>query len=163
MLLKSYVPVTNEMGLWHWIQNRSPVSGWRFCSSFHFNKKTGSLIDNACIEWDHSSKWMGWQTSHSAEGTKSFTSISDIALKKYRIFPVKKLVLDKFDNYSKIDNILSPILIISGKKDEVVPHSHSKRLFLKANNPKKNLFIDEAMHNNLYDFDIDKEVISFNS
>ena len=58
---------------------------------------------------------------------------------------------------------MSPLIIISGKKDEVVPHSHSNKLFLKANNPKKNLFIDEAMHNNLYDFNIDKEVINFNS
>ena len=91
-----------------------------------------------------------------------FTSIPDIAQKKYKIYPTKKLVLDKFDNYSKIDKILSPILIISGKKDEVVPHSHSKKLFLKANHPKKNLFIDEAMHNNLYDYNIDKEVINFN-
>ena len=92
-----------------------------------------------------------------------FTSIPDIARKRYRIYPVKYFVLDKFDNYSKIDKILSPVLIISGKKDEVVPHSHSNKLFLKANNPKKNLFIDEAMHNNLYDFNIDKEVIEFNS
>ena len=92
-----------------------------------------------------------------------FTSIPDIALKRYRVYPVKFFVLDKFDNYSKIDKILSPVLIISGKRDEVVPHSHSDKLFLKANNPKKNLFIDEAMHNNLYDFNINKEVIIFNS
>ena len=92
-----------------------------------------------------------------------FTSILDIARERYKIYPVKYFVLDKFDNYSKIDKILSPVLIISGKKDEVVPHSHSNKLFLKANNPKKNLFIDEAMHNNLYDFNIDKEVIKFNS
>ena len=98
----------------------------------------------------------------SAESSIIFTSIPDIAQKKYKIYPTKNLVLDKFDNYSKIDKILSPILIISGKKDEVVPHSHSKKLFLKANHPKKNLFIDEAMHNNLYDYDIDKEVINFN-
>ena len=92
-----------------------------------------------------------------------FTSVSDIAQKRYKIYPVKYFILDKFDNYSKINKILSPLLIISGKKDEVVPHSHSDKLFLKANNPKKNLFIDEAMHNNLYDFNIDKEVIEFNS
>ena len=92
-----------------------------------------------------------------------FTSIPDIARKRYKIYPIKNLVLDKFDNYSKIDKILCPILIISGKKDEVVPHSHSKKLFLKAKNPKKNLFIDEAMHNNLYVFNIDKEVIEFYS
>ena len=69
-----------------------------------------------------------------------FTSIPDIALKRYRVYPVKFFVLDKFDNYSKIDKILSPVLIISGKKDEVVPHSHSNKLFLKANNPKKKPF-----------------------
>ena len=30
-------------------------------------------------------------------------------------------------------------------------------------NPKKHVCVDEAMHNNLYDFDIDREVINFNS
>ena len=71
------------------------------------------------------------------------------------------MILDKFDNYSKINRILSPLLIISGKKDEVVPHKHSVKLFSKANEPKFKLFIDEAMHNNLYDFNIDKDVINF--
>ena len=31
-----------------------------------------------------------------------FTSITDIAQKRYKIYPVRHLVLDKFDNYSKI-------------------------------------------------------------
>ena len=45
-----------------------------------------------------------------------FTSITEVAKKRYIIYPVKNLLLDKFDNYSKINKILSPILIISGKK-----------------------------------------------
>ena len=92
-----------------------------------------------------------------------FTSISDIAQKKYKIYPVKFFVLDKFDNYKKIIKVFSPLLIISGMKDEVIPHSHSVKLFTKANDPKDCLFIGEAMHNNLYDFNIDKKVIKFNS
>ena len=92
-----------------------------------------------------------------------FTSISDIAQKKYKIYPVKFFVLDKFDNYKKITKVFSPLLIISGMKDEVIPHSHSVKLFTKANDPKDCLFIGEAMHNNLYDFNIDKKVINFNS
>jgi hypothetical protein len=92
-----------------------------------------------------------------------FTSIPDIAQKKYKIYPVQYLVLDKFDNLSKINKILSPILIISGLRDEVIPHSHSIKLFNKANNPKESVFIDEAMHNNLYDFNIENNVINFNS
>ena len=31
-----------------------------------------------------------------------FTSITYIARKRYKIYPVRHLVLDKFDNYSKI-------------------------------------------------------------
>jgi len=92
-----------------------------------------------------------------------FTSIVDIAQKKYIIYPVRFFVLDKFNNYKKITKVFSPLLIISGKKDEVIPHSHSVKLFSKANNPKDCLFVDEAMHNNLYEFDIDKKVIKFNS
>ena len=90
-----------------------------------------------------------------------FTSISDVAKKRYKIYPTKLLVKDKFDNLSKIDQIKSPLLIISGTKDEIVPHLHSKLLFQKANEPKKSLFIDEAMHNNLYDFGIEKTVIKY--
>ena len=92
-----------------------------------------------------------------------FTSITDIAKKRYKIYPVKYLILDKFDNFSKISKVLSPLLVISGKKDEVVPHEHSQKLYFNANEPKSSVFIDEAMHNNLYDFDIDKHVIKFTS
>ena len=56
-------------------------------------------------------------------------TIADIAKKKYFIYTVKYLILDKFDNFSKINKILSPLLIIIGKKDEIIPHIHSKKLF----------------------------------
>ena len=91
-----------------------------------------------------------------------FTSIEDIAKKRYKIFPTKYLVKDKFDNYRKIDSLKSPLLIISGKKDEIVPHEHSIKLYEKAIVHKKCVFVDEAIHNNLYDFGIEKEVIDFN-
>ena len=91
-----------------------------------------------------------------------FASIAKVASKRYRIYPTKLLVKDKFDNLGKIDQIKSPLLIISGKKDEVVPHQHSILLFNKAKEPKDALFIDEAMHNNLYDFEIEKKIINFN-
>ena len=90
-----------------------------------------------------------------------FTSIADVATYRYKIYPTKYLVKDKFDNLSKIDKIKSPLLIVSGKNDEVVPHIHSKLLIEKAINPKESLFIDEAMHNNLYDYGIEKTVINF--
>ena len=62
----------------------------------------------------------------------------------------------------KLISLKSPLLIISGKKDEIVPHFHSIKLLKKANVKKQCVFIDEAIHNNLYDFDIEKDVIEFN-
>ena len=91
-----------------------------------------------------------------------FTSIADIARKRYKIYPTAYLVRDKFDNISKISKLKSPLLIISGKKDEIVPHEHSIKLLNKATVIKKGVFVDEAIHNNLYDFGIEKDVIAFN-
>ena len=88
-----------------------------------------------------------------------FTSVADIAQQRYRIFPTKFLVKDKFNNLEKINKLKSPLLIISGKKDEIVPHIHSQILFQEAKVVKESVFIDEAMHNNLYDFGIEKQVI----
>ena len=91
-----------------------------------------------------------------------FTSIYDIANKRYKIYPTKYLVKDKFDNLSKIGRLKSPLLILSGKKDEIVPHHHSLLLLNKAKVLKKGVFIDEAIHNNLYDYGIENDVIAFN-
>jgi alpha-beta hydrolase superfamily lysophospholipase len=62
----------------------------------------------------------------------------------YRILP-----FDKFRNIDKISNIRCPVLIIHGRQDEVIPFWHGERLFEKANEPKMNLWVDRAGHNNL--------------
>ena len=69
-----------------------------------------------------------------------FTSIADIAQKKYIIYPAKFFVLDKFNNFIKITKVFSPLLIISGMKDEVIPHSHSVKCFQKPI-IQKNVFL----------------------
>ena len=90
-----------------------------------------------------------------------FTSIPDVAQKMYPIYPVKYLTWDKFDNLSKINNLISPLLVVHGKKDEVVPFKMGKKIFEKYNNKKDNVFIDEAMHNNLYEYGIAKDIMEF--
>ena len=90
-----------------------------------------------------------------------FTSIPDVAQKMYPIYPVKYLTWDKFDNLSKINNLISPLLVLHGKKDEVVPFKMGKKIFEKYNNKKDNVFIDEAMHNNLYEYGIAKDIMEF--
>ena len=70
-----------------------------------------------------------------------FTSIADLATKRYKIYPTKLLVKDKFDNLSKIDKILSPLLIIHGKKDEVVPIIYSRKVLKLFKKAKKKMVI----------------------
>lgn len=62
----------------------------------------------------------------------------------YRIFP-----FDKFRNVDKIKQVRCPLLIIHGRQDEVIPFWHGERLFELANDPKTNLWVDGAGHNNL--------------
>lgn len=62
----------------------------------------------------------------------------------YRIFP-----FDKFRNADKIKQVRCPVLIIHGRQDEVIPFWHGERLFGIANDPKTNLWVDGAGHNNL--------------
>jgi pimeloyl-ACP methyl ester carboxylesterase len=62
----------------------------------------------------------------------------------YRIFP-----FDKFRNADKIKQVRCPVLIIHGRQDELIPFWHGEKLFGMANDPKTNLWVDGAGHNNL--------------
>ena len=54
-----------------------------------------------------------------------FTSMIDAAKKFYPYIPVGFLLKDKFENKNKIKNIKSPILIMHGEKDQIVPFAVS--------------------------------------
>lgn len=56
---------------------------------------------------------------------------------------------DKFRNIDKIQRVHSPILVMHGKLDEVVPFSNGQKLFQAANEPKRFLWVDAARHNDL--------------
>lgn len=65
-----------------------------------------------------------------------FTSTTDVAKKLYSIFPVSYLVKDRYDSLKKISNINSPVLILHGKNDNLIPVEMGKKLFDNANQPK---------------------------
>jgi fermentation-respiration switch protein FrsA (DUF1100 family) len=57
--------------------------------------------------------------------------------------------IDKFKSGSKMKDIHAPVLVIHGKKDQIVPFEHGEKLFQAANAPKLSLWVDDANHNNL--------------
>jgi fermentation-respiration switch protein FrsA (DUF1100 family) len=62
---------------------------------------------------------------------------------------IRVLPFDKFETLSKLPAIHSPILVVHGKQDEVVPFQHGERLFAAANEPKRSLWVGEAGHNDI--------------
>ena len=81
-----------------------------------------------------------------------FTSIENSAKIYYPYLPVSFLLKDRYDSISKIKKINSPILIMHGRKDDIVPFFMGKKLFEKANSPKDSYFTD-----------IDDHMMEFNS
>jgi len=75
-----------------------------------------------------------------------YTSMVKAAKIYYPYLPVKFLLKDKYESEKKIKNIKTPVLIMHGKKDNIVPFYMGKKLFEIANKPKKFLQIDEDDH-----------------
>ena len=75
-----------------------------------------------------------------------FTSIENSAKIYYPYLPVSFLLKDRYDSISKIKKINSPILIMHGRKDDIVPFFMGKKLFEKANSPKDSYFTDMDDH-----------------
>jgi hypothetical protein len=80
-----------------------------------------------------------------------FTSIASVARSHfpYNFFPVSLLLMDKFDNATKIKSVNSPLLITHGTEDSIVDTKESNKLFKQANMPKELYLIEGADHNNI--------------
>ena len=90
-----------------------------------------------------------------------FTSIENSAKIYYPYLPVKLLLKDRYDSINKIQKIKSPILIMHGKKDDVVPFSMGKELFDKANDPKHSYFTSIDDHMMEFNSELLKEIKNF--
>ena len=90
-----------------------------------------------------------------------FTSVVDVAQKRYWIFPAKYLVLDDFDNLGIIKKIKSPLLLLHGYKDYVINIAFGKKVFEAALKPKKALFVQNAGHNNLFEFNLVNKILNY--
>ena len=90
-----------------------------------------------------------------------FTSMIDAAKNFYPYIPVGLLLKDKFDNKSKIINVNSPILIMHGEADQIVPFFMGKKMCEIANEPKYSYFTKHDNHMMEYDENLIKALNSF--
>ena len=75
-----------------------------------------------------------------------FTSMIDAGKDKYPYLPVKLLLKDKYESNKKLKNINSPILIMHGKVDNIVPFHMGKKMYDLANEPKYYYFSEYDDH-----------------
>lgn len=66
----------------------------------------------------------------------AFTSLPDIAQEKMPIFPVRWMLRYKLSTMENLVKVKCPVLIIASPDDNIIPYSHSEKLFKKAAEPK---------------------------
>ena len=90
-----------------------------------------------------------------------FTSMVDAGADKYPIFPIRLLLKDKYESDKKIKNIKSPILIMHGEVDKIVPFWMGKKMYELANEPKYYYFSKYDDHMMEYNDELLSELKKF--
>jgi fermentation-respiration switch protein FrsA (DUF1100 family) len=67
----------------------------------------------------------------------TFTSAPDVAAQAYPFLPVRQLTRIQYNTLARLPEIKAPVLIVHSPNDEVIPYSHSQKLFAAANEPKE--------------------------
>ena len=81
-----------------------------------------------------------------------YTSLAALANEKLpMMFPVLYLRYS-FDNIKKIEAVESPVILIHGTVDTLIPPDHSKKLLTKIKSKKKMILVDGGAHNDLNSF-----------
>lgn len=89
-----------------------------------------------------------------------YTSLGSVARFHYPWLFIKPW--DQFDSLGRIQQIHAPLLILHGKRDQIVPFNEGLALFNQANEPKKMLAYDDKNHNDLWSAQgFTQEVIHF--
>ena len=81
-----------------------------------------------------------------------YTSITAMAAEQFPYFPVSLMLKDRFDSLSRIAQVRTPILIMQGEGDQVVPPALGRELFAAAPEPKQFWSSPEGGHDDLFSF-----------
>ena len=90
-----------------------------------------------------------------------FTSMIEMGKKYYPFLPVKFILKDKFDSINKVDKLVSPVLLMHGKNDKIVPFSMGKTLFDKLKVKKFSYFNEFGDHMMEFDENLILQIKNF--
>ena len=78
-----------------------------------------------------------------------FASMAEVGQFHYPFLPVRWLLRDRFATMDLIGRVASPLLVIAGDRDTIIPIAQSRRLFDAAASPKQLVVIRGADHNDM--------------
>jgi uncharacterized protein len=76
-----------------------------------------------------------------------FASLAEVGRRHYPVLPVSLLLRDRYDSAALAGRLEAPLLVVAGGRDQIIPASHSRRLFDAAPQPKRLVVLDGADHN----------------
>lgn len=79
-----------------------------------------------------------------------FASIADMAKLALPIPLAGWLVRGHYNSMQRISKVHTPMLVLHGENDEIVPHSQGMKLYQAANRPKRFVTLHGATHNNAH-------------
>lgn len=82
-----------------------------------------------------------------------YASLSRLANEKLPFLFPSLYLRFRFNNLEKIKKIKSPVILLHGSNDSLIPPSHSERLLKKITGKKKLIIIKEGSHNDLNSFE----------
>jgi len=79
-----------------------------------------------------------------------FISVPEMARAIFPLLPVRFFLSTQYNTLEKVRRVKSPLLVLHGDEDEIVPLSQGRRVFEAANEPKRFYAIPGASHNDTY-------------
>ena len=91
-----------------------------------------------------------------------YTSIAEMAELRFGGLPLGWLVVDAWETAGRIEQVNTPLLVVHGEADRVIPVQMGRQVFDLAPEPKAALFHPAAGHNNLFRYpEVVERVIAF--
>jgi fermentation-respiration switch protein FrsA (DUF1100 family) len=79
-----------------------------------------------------------------------FVSVPEMARVVFPLLPVGPFLSTQYNTVEKVQRVKSPLLILHGDQDEVVPFAQGRKVFSAAGEPKRFYTIRGAGHNDTY-------------
>ncbi len=90
-----------------------------------------------------------------------FTALPDVGAQHYPWLPVRLLMRDGFRSVEKIADVRTPVFIVHGELDRVIPIGLAKRLFEATREPKEAMWLPLAGHVDLYSHGATEAILGF--